>query len=121
MNRSVRLKPEITFDIMRDVLAGAIALALLLVAGSLATTLQQYRRRRQRTREAERALGRAVIAEVPTEAELTLFSEDDKRFYYGDRSIDKDLVVGARILINGAAIASVSRGGHDRREPPSSA
>ena len=122
MNRSVRLKPDITFDIMRDVLAGVIALVLLLVAASLATTLQQYRRRRQRTQEAERALGRTVIAEIPTEADLTLFSEDDKRFYYCDQSIDKDLVVAVRMLINGAPIASVSRrAGHDSREAPSRA
>ena len=122
MNRSVRLKPDITFEIMRDMLAGVIALALLLVAGSLATSLQRYRRRRQRTRAAERALGRTVIAEIPTDTDLALFSEDEKRFYYGDQSIDKDLVAAVRILINGAPIAAVSRhAGHDRREPPSGA
>ena len=43
---------------MRDLIAGVIAVALLLVAASLATTLQFYRRRRQRTRDAEGALGR---------------------------------------------------------------
>jgi hypothetical protein len=35
-----------------------------------------------------------------------LFSEDEGRFYYGDRSIDKDLIVAVRVLINGAPIAS---------------
>jgi len=43
---------------MRDVIAGAIALALLLVAASLATTLKTYRGRRRRMRDSERALGR---------------------------------------------------------------
>jgi hypothetical protein len=35
-----------------------------------------------------------------------LFSEDEKRFYYGDRSIDKDQVTAVRVLINGASIAA---------------
>jgi len=91
---------------MRDVIAGAIALALLVVAASLATTLKIYRRRRQRLRDSERALGRTIVAEIPAEDELVLFSEDPKRFYYGERSIDKDLIAAVRVLINGAPIAA---------------
>lgn len=95
---------------MRDAFAAIVAVVLLAVAASLATTLQVYRRRRQRTRDAERALGRTIIAELPTGDELVLFTEDAARFYYGDRPIDKDLIVAARVLINGAPIASyVSR------------
>ena len=95
---------------MRDVIAGIVAVLLLLVAASLATTLQAYRRGRQRARNLERALGRTIIAELPTSDNLVLVSEDAKRFYYGDRSIDKDLIVAVRVLINGAPIAaSVSR------------
>jgi hypothetical protein len=95
---------------MRDVIAGAIALALLLVAASLATTLKLYRGRRGRLRDSERALGRTIVAEIPAGDDLVLFSEDQKRFYYGDRSIDKDLITAVRVLINGAPIAAhVSR------------
>jgi hypothetical protein len=95
---------------MRDVIAGAIALALLVVAASLATTLRMYRGRRQRLRDSERALGRTIVAEIPAADELVLFSEDSKRFYYGERSIDKDLIAAVRVLINGAPIAAcVSR------------
>jgi hypothetical protein len=95
---------------MRDAFAAIVAVVLLAVAASLATTLQVYRRRRQRTRDAERALGRTIIAELPTGDDLVLFTEDAARFYYGDRPIDKDLIVAARVLINGAPIAShVSR------------
>ena len=93
---------------MRDLFAGIVALILLVVAASLATTLQYYRRRRRRAHDAERALGRTVIAELPTAEELVLFSEDAKRFYYGERSIDKDLIAGARVLINGVPIATVT-------------
>src|SRR6185503_10630391 len=95
---------------MRDVLAALAALLLLIVAASLATTLQTYRRRRIRARDSERALGRTVIAEIPAGDDLALFSEDGSRFYYGERSVDKDLIVAVRVLINGAPIASyVSR------------
>jgi hypothetical protein len=95
---------------MRDVVAGIVVLLLLVVALSLATTLKGYRRRRQRARDSEQALGRTIIAELPTSDDLVLFSEDEARFYYGERSIDKDLIVSARVLINGAPIAvAVSR------------
>jgi len=91
---------------MRDVFAGVIALVLLVTAASLGTTLQAYRRRRMRARDSEKALGRTVIAEIPADDDLTLFSEDAARFYYGERSADKDLIVAVRVLINGAPIAS---------------
>jgi len=101
---------------MRDFAAGVVALALLLVAGSLATTLRLYRRQRQRERDSERALGRTIIAELPTEDTLVLFSEDAARFYYGDRSIDKDLIAAARVLINGRPIAAVAARRHSQQE-----
>ena len=95
---------------MRDVLAAAIAFVLLTVAASLATTLKGFRRRRQRAVDTERALGRTLIAEIPATDDLVLFSEDEKRFYNGDRPIDKDLIVAVRVLINGSPIAAyVSR------------
>ncbi len=92
-----------------------VALALLVVAASLATTLQFYRRRRQRARDSERALRpRRSSPSCPTADDLVLFSEDAARFYYGDRSIDKDLIAAVRVLINGSPIAAVS----SRRQPP---
>ena|SRR5688572_254407 len=95
---------------MRDLVAGIVAVLLLLAAASLATSLQAYRRRRQRARDSERALGRTVIAELPIADELVLVSEDDHRFYYGERAIDKDLIAAVRVLINGSPIAAyVSR------------
>jgi hypothetical protein len=91
---------------MRDLVAGLVALLLLAAAASLATTLSIYRRRRQRARDSERALGRTIIAELPAGDDLVLFSEDAVRFHYGETSIDKDLIVAVRVLINGAPIAS---------------
>ena len=91
---------------MRDVFAAAVALALLVVAASLGTTLTMFRRRRLRARDSERALGRTVLAEIPADDDLRLFSEDAVRFYYGERSADKDLIVAVRVLINGSPIAA---------------
>ena len=70
---------------MRDVFAAVVAVVLLVVAASLGTTLTAFRRRRLRARDSERALGRTIIAEIPADDDLRLFSEDAVRFYYGDR------------------------------------
>src|SRR5262245_18794926 len=95
---------------MRDLLAGVIALVLLFVAASLATTLTVYRRRRVKAREAERARGRRIIAELPTADELVFVSEDETSFYYGDRVVSKESIAAVRVLINGSPIAAaVSR------------
>ena len=95
---------------MRDLIAASVALVLLVVAASLGTTLTAFRRRRLRARDSERARGRTVIAEIPADEDLRLFSEDAVRFHYGDQSVDKDLIVAARVLINGSPIAAyVSR------------
>jgi hypothetical protein len=107
---------------MRDIVAALVAIGLILVAASLATTLTLYRRRRQRARDSEGALGRTIIAELPTAEDLVLFSEDASRFYYGERSIDKDLIAAVRVLINGSPIAAVVSSRHagaSQRHPTS--
>ena len=103
---------------MRDLVAGIVALLLLLVALSLATTLRAYRRRRQRARDSERALGRTVIAELPSGDDLVLVSEDEQRFYYGERAIDKDLIAAVRVLINGSPIAAYESRRHVKGVKP---
>jgi hypothetical protein len=102
---------------MRDAVAWIVAVVLLLVAASLATTLQYYRRRRQRARDSERAMGRRIVAELPITEELVYFSEDPVRFHYGDTAIDKDLIVAARVLINGAPIAAAVSTRHGPQAP----
>jgi hypothetical protein len=92
---------------MRDLVAGIIAVALLLIAASLATTLQFFRRRRLRVREAERAMGRRVIAEIPADDDLVLVSEDADAFHYGNQIIPKDSIAAVRVLINGVPIAAM--------------
>lgn len=107
---------------LRDLGAAIIAIVLLLFAASLATTLHFYRKRLRRARQSEQGLGRAIIAELPTTEDLVLFSEDDARFHYGDRSIEKGTIAAARVLINGAPIAAVVSTHHVReadRQPTS--
>ncbi len=91
---------------MRDAIAAVLAVVLLVVAASLGTTLQLFRKRRRSARESERTLGRTIVAEIPAEDDLLLFTEDARQFHYGDRTIDKDRIAAARILINGAVIAA---------------
>src|ERR1700730_6748434 len=91
---------------MRDLIAAAIAFLLLITAASLGTTLQMYRKRRKGARDSERTAGHSIIAEIPAQDDLVLFTEDPRQFHYGVRSIDKDRIAGVRILINGATIAA---------------
>jgi hypothetical protein len=91
---------------VRDVVAGLVAAVLVFVALSLLTTLHFYRRRHQRAREAEVERGRSIIVELPTDPELTLFTEDAEHFYYGVQAIDKREITAARVLINGSPIAA---------------
>jgi hypothetical protein len=106
----------------RDLVAGLIALGLVLIALSLATTLHYYRRRRRSAQQSEEARGRTIVAELPTAERLVLFSEDDGHFYYGDRPIDKLAIVAVRVLINGAPIAAVvsTRHSHGGDRQPTS-
>jgi hypothetical protein len=90
----------------RDLVAAVVALLLLVVAASLGTTLTVYRKRRRQDREREHSLGRTIIAEIPAEDGLVLFSEDDRQFHYGAQTVDKDAVAAVRVLINGAPIAA---------------
>lgn len=91
---------------MRDVVAGLVAAALVFIALSLLTTLHFYRKRHRAAREGEIARGRTIIVELPTDPELTLFTEDAEHFYYGTTVIDKDAIKAVRVLINGSPIAT---------------
>jgi hypothetical protein len=106
---------------MRDLVAGILALVLLFVAMSLSTTLHWYRRRRERVREREAAMGRRVIAELPTADELVLVTDDEANLYYRTETIDKAAIIAIRVLINGAPIAAYVSTRHSKeaaaREP----
>ena len=91
---------------MRDLIAGLVAAVLVFIALSLLTTLHFYRKRHRDAREEEIARGRTIVVELPTDPELTLFTEDAEHFYYGVRAIDKNEIMAVRVLINGSPIAA---------------
>ena len=91
---------------MRDAVAALVAAALIFFALSLLTSLHFYRKRHRKAREDEVARGRTIIVELPTDPELTLFTEDTEHFYYGATPIDKNEIMAVRVLINGSPIAA---------------
>jgi hypothetical protein len=92
---------------MRDLVAALVAAALVFFALSLLTTLHFYRKRHRRARDEQTARGRTIIVELPTDPELTLFTEDAEHFYYGGTAIDKRDIMAVRVLINGSPIAAI--------------
>src|SRR5918992_5744521 len=91
---------------MRDFVAAVVAAVLIFCALSLLTTLHVYRKRHRKARDEEVARGRTIIVELPTDPELTLFTEDAEHFYYGATPIDKNEIMAVRVLINGSPIAA---------------
>jgi hypothetical protein len=91
---------------MRDAIAALVAAALIFFALSLLTSLHFYRKRQRAVRDNELSRGRTIVVELPTDPELTLFTEDADHFYYGDTAIDKNAIMAARVLINGSPIAA---------------
>jgi len=76
---------------------------------------------REDARAAEQARGRRVVAEIPvSEDEVVFFVEDDAGFYWGGRRVRKPEIRGARLLLNGAVMASFVRPGEPLPEtaPP---
>jgi hypothetical protein len=107
---------------MRDFVAALVAAGLIFAALSLLTTLHFYRKRHQEAREEELARGRAIIAELPTDPELTLFTEDAEHFFYGATPVAKNEIMAVRVLINGSPIAafvSPRWSSAERRQPTS--
>ena len=92
---------------MRDFVAALVAAALIFFALSLLTTLHSYRKRHRKAREEETSRGRTIIVDLPTDPDLTLFTEDAAHFFYGSTAIDKHEIMAVRVLINGSPIAAV--------------
>jgi hypothetical protein len=90
--------------------AAAVVLVFLWKAFRLAMGLRAERLFREGTRRAEEARGHRVIAEIPSaEGELSLFVEAGDSFVWQDRTVRKSELLGCRLLLNGAAVASAAR------------
>ena len=105
---------------MRDLLAVALVVLLVLLALSMATTLRWRYRDHERTRRKLHDEGRRVVAEVPVDDRLEFFSEDAGAFYWAGRTIPKREIRAAQLLISGAPLATVRarRGGESAAADP---
>ena len=103
-------------DRMRDLMAGLIALALLLFALGLVSTLRHHRRSRDRERRDLLASGRVVIAEIPARDGLGLFLADDLHYHWDTATVAKNQVRLARVMINGSPLASYAARRYDSEE-----
>jgi hypothetical protein len=103
---------------VRDLVAGLIALALLVFALLVGATLHFHRQRRERTRREARVSGRTIIAELPQGPDLVYVTEDRERLYVGDQPIEKASIRGVRLMVNGGL---VSHAGETRTEPAAAA
>jgi hypothetical protein len=73
---------------------------------------------REDARAAEQARGRRVVAEIPlSDDDIVFFVEDEAGFYWGRRQARKRDIRGARLLLNGAVMASFSRDGEPLPDP----
>ena len=76
---------------------------------------------REGARAAEQDRGRRVVAEIPlSDDEIVFFVEDEAGFYWGGRQARKREVRGARLLLNGGVMASITRDGERLPEPSAS-
>ena len=92
---------------MRDLIAGFVAAGFDFPDGAEPGDDAPFLSRRHgRARQAEIDRGRTIIVELPTDPELTLFTEDAEHFYYGAQAIDKGQIAAVRVLINGSPIAA---------------
>ena len=103
---SVLLCGPVSIALMRDLIAGLVALGLFLFALGLASTLRFHRLGRERERRELQAAGRTVIVEVPSRDGLTLFSAGESHFHWGETTIVKDDIRLVSVLINGSPIAT---------------
>jgi hypothetical protein len=96
---------------MRDLVAVFVVFILVAFALSMATSLQWYKRGHSKLRRAISESGRSVVAEIPGDRGLEFFTEEDaSAFHWADRTIPKNDIRSARILISGAPISTcVSR------------
>jgi hypothetical protein len=73
---------------------------------------------REGARAAEQDRGCRVVAEIPlSDDEIVFFVEDEAGFYWGGRQARKREVRGARLLLNGGVMASITRDGERLPEP----
>lgn len=101
-----------------QILAVLALILLLWTIFRFAMGLRWAKVSREDARAAEQAQGRRVVAEIPlSDDEVVFFVEDEAGFYWGGRQARKREIRGARLLLNGAVVAGVSKDGERLPEP----
>ena len=103
--------------IVRILAAAALAFLLWMIF-RFAMGLRWAKLIREDARAAQQVRGRRVLAEIPVSSdEVVFFVEDEAGFYWGERQVRKRDVCGARLLLNGAVVAGVTRDDAPLPEP----
>jgi hypothetical protein len=91
----------------------ALALAVILFQFfRFAMGLRYAKVLREEARAAEEARGRRVLAEIPlSDFEVVFLIEDEDALRWGDSSVRKAAVTGARLLLNGAVLRECQAAG----------
>jgi hypothetical protein len=99
--------------------AAAVLLFALWRAFRFAMALRAQQVFREEARRAFEARGQRVVAEVPqASGELVLFIDEGEAFRWRELHLRKADITGARMLLNGAVMASESRDGAPLPVPP---
>jgi hypothetical protein len=91
------------------VLAVAALVAFLWSLFRFAMGLRAAKSAREDERRAQEATGRRVLAELPLDEGVILFLEDRAGFYWSGVEVRKRRLSGARLFLNDAVMAAVSR------------
>ena len=73
---------------------------------------------REDARTEEERRGRRVLAELPQGESVVLFLEEVAGFQWGGQSVAREEIQGARLLLNGGAMAVCARAGVTLPDPP---
>ncbi len=92
-------------------LAAAALVAFLWSLFRFAMGLRAGKALREEERQAQAALGRRSVAELPLPEGVVLFLESGDGFYWAGREVGKAALRGARIFLNDAVLASSARPG----------
>jgi hypothetical protein len=90
-------------------LALAALLALLWSLLRFAMGLRFAKLSREEQRRALEVRGHRVVAELPLEEGVVFFTEEPAAFAWGEARVEKQSLVGARLVLNGAVVAEARR------------
>jgi hypothetical protein len=98
--------------------AALLLLAALWLTFRFAMGLRWAKVQREEARRAEEGRGRRLVAELPQGEAVVLFLEDAGAFHWGGASVAHADLAGARLVLNGGAMATCARPGAALPAPP---